>query len=231
MHMKFVTRFWGGVWLLGCVLSSQAAFDLHVDVPVGQAIPDGDPGGMASVVNISVPCNQIVPGSLTVNLNITGTYSGDLYAYLVHGSGFAVLLNRVGVSATDSLGYGDSGLNVQFSDGAANGNIHFYQQVTAPAAGSQLTGAWAPDGRAASPFAVTGREAATATLSSFNGIDPNGEWVLYVADVSGGDLHSLVSWSLEMEAVPEAEWYGLWAGLLILASGAGRKLLGGIRQA
>ena len=31
-----------------------------------------------------------------MTLNLSGGWNGDLYAYLVHNSGFAVLLNRVG---------------------------------------------------------------------------------------------------------------------------------------
>ena len=34
-------------------------------------------------------------------------------------------------------------------------------------------------------------------------LDPNGEWVLFVADVSPGGVSRLVSWSLEVIRVPE----------------------------
>jgi len=44
-------------------------------------------------------------------------------------------------------------------------------------------------------------------LSSFQGFDPNGEWILFLADVSGGAEISLKSWGLEIESsnqiVPE----------------------------
>jgi hypothetical protein len=33
---------------------------------------------------------------VNVGLQLSGGWNGDLYAYLVHSSGFAVLLNRVG---------------------------------------------------------------------------------------------------------------------------------------
>ena len=195
--------------------ASQAAIECSASVAANEAIPDGSSSGVASAINVSSFGNQIVPGSLSVTLNINGSYSGDLYAYLTHGSGFAVLLNRVGVSSASSLGYGDFGLNVKFSDSAANGNVHNYQQVTTPAAGSQLTGTWSPDGRNVSPYAVNGTEASTATLSSFSGIDPNGDWTLFVADVNGGDLHTLVSWGVDMAVVPEATGFGLSAGMVL----------------
>ena len=44
-------------------------------------------------------------------------------------------------------------------------------------------------------------------LSSFQGFDPNGEWILFLADVSGEAEMSLKSWGLEIESsnqiVPE----------------------------
>jgi subtilisin-like proprotein convertase family protein len=213
--MKTFTLILTGAVLLGCAAATQAAETYHQEITVNRAIPDGDGSGLASVLNVSLAESWIEAGSLTASLNISGTGNGDLYAYLTHGSSFAVLLNRTGVSASDRVGYGGSGLGVTFSDSAANGNIHFYQTVTVPPAGTLLSGAWMPDGRYVSPYAVIGTEPATATLSSFNNSDPNGEWVLYVADVNGGDLHQFNSWSLDFEtlAVPEPGCLMLLAGL------------------
>ena len=39
-------------------------------------------------------------------------------------------------------------------------------------------------------------------LSSFTG-GANGIWTLYLADVSGGDVNTLNSWTLDIAAVPE----------------------------
>jgi hypothetical protein len=39
-------------------------------------------------------------------------------------------------------------------------------------------------------------------LSVFNGINPNGEWRLYVADDGSGDSGSIQGWSLEVTLVP-----------------------------
>ena len=180
---------------------------------VNQMIPDGDPAGLASTVNVSIGGNPIIDGTLSVSLNISGSYSGDLYAYLSHAGEICVLLNRVGTSPTDRLGYGDAGMNVTFSDSAANGNIHYYQNVTTPAAGTPLTGVWAPDGRTVNPYTVNGTETPTALLSSFSGIDPNGAWTLFVADLNGGDLHQLNSWGMQFTAVPEPGYSAIFAGL------------------
>jgi subtilisin-like proprotein convertase family protein len=198
--------------VLGWALGTRAA--MSVNVPVGQVIPDGDPAGLASQVNVTGESGSI--GDITIGLSISGTYNGDLYAYLEHGNGFAVLLNRAGVTTTDSLGYGDHGLNVTFQDGAPN--IHTYQQTLGNPGTllTPLTGVWGPDGRAVSPLSITGTEPVTATLSSFLGGDPNGEWTLFVADVNGGDLNQLVSWDLNVSVVPEPEVFGAVAGVLCL---------------
>lgn len=195
-----------------CTTSAQAAYLASTDV--NNEIPDGVADGLASTINVSIPASQIAPGSLSVVLNISGSYSGDLYAYITHGAGFAVLLNRVGLDSSASSGYGDSGFNVRFSDSAANGNIHYYHQVTTPLFGIQLTDMWAPDGRNVSPYLINGTETPTAMLSSFDGVNPNGEWMLFVADVNGGDVHTLTSWGLEIAAVPEPSSYGLVAAVL-----------------
>ena len=89
---------------------------------VNQMIPDGSPVGLARTLSVSGQSGTI--GDVQVTLNISGSDNGDIYAYLEHGNGFAVLLNRVGATASDILGYSDPGLNVTFSDNAINGNIH-----------------------------------------------------------------------------------------------------------
>src|SRR5436309_952718 len=61
---------------------------------VGATIPDANPSGLASVKTISTPVVYATDVNLT--LKLTSTFNGDLYCYLTHGSGHAVLLNRVG---------------------------------------------------------------------------------------------------------------------------------------
>ena len=65
-----------------------------------------------------------------------------------------MLLNRVGRTASNPVGFADSGLDVSFDDAAANGDIHVYRAVTNPPAGTPLTGTWQPDGRLADPAVV-----------------------------------------------------------------------------
>jgi subtilisin-like proprotein convertase family protein len=184
---------------------------LIVDQTVNEGITDGDLAGMSSQVIVSGQSGTI--GDITVGLNISGSYNGDLYAYVEHDNQIAVLLNRVGTTTTDNLGYGDPGLNVTFQDGAPN--IHTYQQDPGYTGGT-LTGVWGPDGRAVDPKFVNGTEPVTATLSNFLGDDANGTWVLFVADCNGGDLNNLVSWSVNVSMAPESGWFGGGAAAVAL---------------
>jgi subtilisin-like proprotein convertase family protein len=170
---------------------------------VNQTIPDGDPNGLANVQHLnfgSVPQFTDITG-IQVNLNISGGFNGDYYGYLEHnGVGFAVLLNRVGVTSGNSVGYSDSGMNITFSDSAPD--IHTYQLEVNPN-GAALTGLWGPDGRTTDPSTVLDTDARTALLSSFIGEDPSGEWTLFLSDLDFGEQGQLVSWGLVITAVPE----------------------------
>ena len=163
-------------------------------VAANTGIPDGSPEGMISTINVASPIDHIT--DVKVTLDIAGTYNGDLYAYLVHDSGFAMLLNRPGRTLANTYGYGDAGLNVTLDDAATNGDIHVYQTVTVPS--GPLTGTWAPDGRDTSPFLVLDSSPRPDMLSVFNGLNPNGDWTLFVADVETGYLSTLDGWGLEI---------------------------------
>ena len=167
---------------------------------VGAMVPDGDMSGMASVQTISTPITNLT--DLKVSLKLSGTWNGDLYCFLTHGAGHSVLLNRVGRCSALDLGYNDAGLDVTFDDAATNGDIHTYRLQFSSSQGTPipgvLTSVWAPDGRVANPTNVLDTDARSAFLGSFNGVDPNGEWVLFVADMEAGDIHILDNWGLEI---------------------------------
>jgi hypothetical protein len=40
-------------------------------------------------------------------------------------------------------------------------------------------------------------------LSVFNGMNPNGDWTLFLADQGAGDEATLTGWTLSLTAVPE----------------------------
>jgi hypothetical protein len=68
---------------------------------------------------------------------------------------------------------------------------------TIPIVGA-LTNSWAPDGRNVDPALVLDTDSRTDLLSSFNELDPNGSWSLFIADLEPGDTSTLVSWGLEL---------------------------------
>ena len=86
------------------------------------AIPDGNPNGVYSTIAVADPDHQIT--SLSVTLNVSGGYNGDLYAYLSYGGVLVPLLNRVGVSSGNSFGYSDPGFNITLSSSGTD--VHFY---------------------------------------------------------------------------------------------------------
>jgi hypothetical protein len=169
-------------------------------------VPDGDPSGLSDVRNVNTAIGYI--SSLKVRLTIAGEFNGDLYGYLRHTNGFTVLLNRVGRTASNPDGYGDSGLNVEFATGAANGDIHLYENVLKPVPGLPLTGTWEPDGRSVDPTNVLDTSPRTASLINFNGLAGNGEWTLFLADMESGGTNMLVTWTLEISggAFPTLTW-------------------------
>jgi len=179
---------------------------------INLGIPDGNPSGLANVIN--VPASGI--GSIqdiSVTLNITGTWNGDLYATLQHSSGFAVLLNRVGRTAGDAFGFGDGGFNIVLNDLGGFDDIH-----NETSGGGLMSGTFGSDGRLIDPDLVVDTDPRTALLTSFDANDANGNWTLFVADLSGGDPNTLVSWGVEITGqVPEPGVSLLLAGSALLA--------------
>jgi subtilisin-like proprotein convertase family protein len=173
----------------------------------GYTIPDGDPNGMSLTYDLSLP-SMINISNITVSLDISNGYNGDLYAYLAGpNGGFSVLLNRTGVTNGNSFGYSDTGFNVTLSDAAAY-NIQYYQSTPAYATNGigQLTGTWQPDGVNIDPQSSPSLLASTSPstpLSSFDGTDPNGTWVLFLADLSAGNQSVEGPISVTIVTVPE----------------------------
>lgn len=177
---------------------------------VNQAIPHGSTSGLQNTQTLDFTGQQLYAiVDISVTLDIAGGFNGDYYAYLVHDNGFAVLLNRPGVTTSNPVGYADSGMNVTLSDSALT-DIHYYQTASNPN-GGLLTGLFADDGRNVDPETVNGTEARTALLGSFVGEDPSGQWTLFLSDLDYGEQGQLVSWGLVVTAVPEPGTCGLLA--------------------
>ncbi len=152
-------------------------------------------------------------------------WAGDLFVSLNYDftPATAILLNRVGVTDGDSLGFSYGGWDVTFRDDAVSGDIHLAQ----PLPGTPLlTGLWQPDGRE-NPLEID----RSARLDALLGNPGNGQWNLTFADLSPGGTMTVESWTLTLvgegvESVPESSNWGAGALLLVAASMLARRRTG-----
>jgi len=161
-------------------------------------VPDGNFSGVASTITVSGANTSLT--DLQVNLNLSGGLIGDLYGYLSYNGTAVVLLNRVGVgSINGGTSYGSLGTSLAITLGSSGSDVHWTS--------GNLSGNYLADGRGISPVSSTSSFNANGAQNlntSFGGMDPNGVWTLFFADVSGGGGTSLVNgWSLDITAVPE----------------------------
>ena len=184
---------------------------------VNTTILDGNTAGMANTMNLSGAGLGNSLQTITVTLNVSGGNNGDLYAYLSYNGTLVPLLNRIGVSSGNSFGYSGAGLNnVTLSD-SASVNIH-------AAGNGTLSGSYQADGQNISPLSSASSFSSgggSITLNTtFSGMNPNGNWTLFFADVvSGGGNETLNGWSMDITAVPEPVnvALGVFAGLFGIA--------------
>jgi subtilisin-like proprotein convertase family protein len=185
-------------------------------------IPDGNPNGISSTINVSGL--GTVLNDVNVWINVSGGFNGDLYAYLSYANGSVVLLNRIGNSSGNRFGSSTAGFgsssggwyNFQFDDAGAT-DIHAYSS------GSPISGTYQPDCRTADPQFVLDTSPRGSSLASFKNLNPNGNWTIFFADMAGGGGSSsstLVSWGLEITAVSEPAnvALGIFGGVFLVAS-------------
>jgi len=191
---------------------------------VATAIPDDNLVGYSDTRTPSFSPGMVI-SKVTVTLNFSGGWNGDLYAYLSSGSGFAVLLNRPGRADGSEDGSDTEGMSVTFDDAAL---LDLHDQIdllTGP-----VTGNWQPDARNVDPLTVVTGDLRTAFLASFNGQSATAPLTLFVSDMAAGEVSTLESWSMTVSAVsavPEPGGHlalaGLVGGGLLLRRRAGRR--------
>jgi len=224
--MKALNPILTAVAVVSCTTAAWAQGSFGFTNTVNQVIPDGSPSGLTLAGNISGAGGPI--SDLTVSLNIgsapgSTAFNGDLYAYLTGpNGGYSVLLNRPGVGTGNSFGYADTGFNVTFALSGSPANIHTYGAGSFSLNGSgQVTGTWAADGRTVDPLSTppSGFDPnGNAGLDSFVNANPNGAWVLFLSDASGGNTAEVNSWTLNVTTIPEpSSWALAAAGAVALA--------------
>ena len=166
--------------------------------PGANPIPDYPGSGLAYTLHFGDLSATAITG-LTVTFTTSGGWNGDIYAYLSHGDGLAVLLNRVGAGAGDADGYGTSGFDTITLGLAGADDIHGVMNPTS------AHGAYEADGRLS--YTDTAR---INKLDVFDGANPYGNWTLYFEDDANLNISSLDSWSVNLlAAVPEPTTWAL----------------------
>ncbi len=186
---------------------------------VNQSVPDNDFSGLQNTQSVSGYAEVIE--SISVRLHLSGdplAFGGDLFVSLQSDNGgYAVLLNRAGRTEADPFGYDNNGFDVRFELGGAD--IHRYRDFdfTYNPEGA-LLGTWGADARHVDPDLVLDSDARTRDLDQFTGINPNGNWTLFAADLSQFGTSRLESWGLDIVVVPEPAAL-LLAGMLLGLAG------------
>ena len=206
--MKLLPIFLCGLLAIGPARAAVTATTFDLSWTGSLAVPDNDATGASRTLAFHAPewdSIQVV----TVELRFQGGWNGDLFAYLVHNGTLAILLNRPGRTTLDEFGSGSTSLLALLRDDAA-ADVHTALPDSGPA-----TGTWQPDGRYIDPSLALDTTPRTHLLSGFTGMNPNGDWTLFVADQGAGDTATLTGWTLSITAVPEPS-----AAVLALLSGA-----------
>jgi subtilisin-like proprotein convertase family protein len=142
-------------------------------------IPDNSCTGASSTIAVSGYSASIPSSGISVQLNITHTWDGDLVIILEAPNGSLLgLSNRVGSS-------GDNFTNTVFSD-AGSAQI--------PSSGAPYTGTY-------KPWTSIFTNCVTTTLTTFAGINsgtinPNGNWKLWVYDRANLDFGTIDNWTI-----------------------------------
>ncbi len=181
--------------LFGSITSSVANVSIAVwdstsSGNLNAVIPFDDIYGYTNSINVVGAAGQLQ--NVTVQLNISGGHNGDLYSYLYHDGQMVQLLDNTGTGPDAIDGYGDPGFAITLSDSGTPG-LHYYETNNPQFNGDgQLIGNWQPDSDG-------------ATLGgTFANQDPNGEWSIFIANLSPDDESTLVSWSLNLTTTPQS---------------------------
>lgn len=199
--------------------------DLTFSSAPNAAIPDGNFSGLVSTLDVPLPSLSVLDVDLTLNVRGVGAggWNGDLYAFLAHDGELSVLLNRPGRAAANPFGYGGNGLDgLTFDDEAALGDIHLYE-ITLGFSNDVLPlgGTWVPDARGSDPAVADVADPRGQFLDQFDGLDAEGEWRLFIADVSPGGSFVLESWQIQLSTsgviIPETRTGVVGSGAVLFA--------------
>lgn len=169
-----------------------AASAITIPNPAAPNPPYPPMAGPASPYPSTIAISNLsgVLGKVTVTLsNLSHTYPSDVNVLLVAPNGVtALLMSYAGDQAS-------SGVNLTLDDAAA---------APLPPNGALTTGTWRPAAYNSTPLFPTNAPPGPygTTLASFNSINPNGLWSLYVFDGGSGDDGAILGgWSLSLTMI------------------------------
>ncbi|MGF2410907.1 M36 family metallopeptidase [Ferruginibacter sp.] len=179
-----------------------------VTIPSGTinlAVPDNTANGVNNTIAVTgVPANATIT-NVTVKLNMSHTYPGDMIFNLRGPSGQILNLYKYGGAAGTGASSGPTTWGWYNASVSNNGTAAFNSVTAAP----YIYGAtpiWKPDAINAAVGGVTVQNptgfvsnAANFTNLYTTAASMNANWVLAMADGGGGDVGTLASWSIVID--------------------------------
>ncbi|MES2748735.1 MAG: proprotein convertase P-domain-containing protein [Bacteroidota bacterium] len=178
-----------------------------VDGSVGCGSNSLTPGNTSSTITVPITGTITDPTSLTINLDLTHTWIGDLVVDVeTPANTKCVLLKRMG--ATGATPDTDCGDNSNFAAGNVlsfkSSNTTLIDFAAGTTAYNIPTGNYAPTGLA--PTAYPNTYTLCDLTTFFNGVAIMGDWKLNVRDSGGGDTGNINSWSLVFTGLSNEEF-------------------------
>jgi hypothetical protein len=210
--------------------SAAVVTETYTPTIVTTAIPDNDPVFTTFVHSVTTSAILSLT-EVTITFELRGTAPGDGWASDMFASLLksplgtpisvadpsAVLLNRVGFTPIDDVGFSYDGWRITLRDQAPLGDPALMDVHGVFLLEGVLTGTFQPDGRTGPTDTLR-----PSLLSAFIGGAGNGDWRLNVADLADGGTMELRSWSFTLTGetvVPEASTWAAGFGLAALAGG------------
>lgn len=173
----------------------------------------GNASPYPSIVTVPALGGAVTKVTVAIN-NFSHTFPRDVDMLLVGPTGQTVVLLSDGGSGTDAVN-----VNLVFDDaGAAVGTSTIPSGTYRPTniEDSDPVGDIWPGPAPVGPYGTT--------LAGFNGLNPAGDWRLYVVDDVGGDAGSVASWSLSFETGSPADYNSAAGRLTFGPSVVGRTI-------
>lgn len=189
--------------VIGLMMTSASFADITDNSGAGFNIPDNDPAGIFSTINIAA--DETITDVTVTLFGLSHTWVGDVTAEVTHdGTSTAVLFERVGDTGGTSGDSSAFGGDYTFADGGAD----LWAAADAAGFGEVI---------AAGTYAASGLANAPVSLSaSFSGESTQGNWTLFMNDVAQGDTGSITGWGISFSsssAIPEPGSFALLGAL------------------